>query len=86
MYAAETGFGPHNAKKSLWTIFHFRSNSAETWSKKVIPFIQALTMLTGFIGPPEGPLSDAKRTKFAISDLIVNVLTTEFWEEYKLFH
>ena len=35
--------------------------------------------------PPEGLLSDAKRIEFVISDMIVIVLTTKFWEEYKLF-
>ena len=66
-------------------LLHFRSNSAETWPSKVVPFIQALTMFIWLIGPPEGPLSDAKRTEFAISDMIVIALTTKFWEEYKLF-
>ena len=51
LYVAESGFGPHDATESLWTIFRtlflrFRSNSAETWPSKVIPFIQALTMFT----------------------------------------
>ena len=51
LYVAEPGFGPHNAIKSLWTIFRklfllFHSNSAETWPSKVMPSIQALTMLT----------------------------------------
>ena len=89
LYVAEPGFGPHNTTKSLWTIFqkwflHFRSNSPNTWPSKVIPFIQALTMFTWSSGPPEGPLSDAKRTEFAISDMMVIALTTKFWEEYKL--
>ena len=65
-------------------LLHFRSNSAEAWPSKVIPFIQALNMFIWLIGPPEGPLSDAKRTEFAISDMIVIALTTKFWEEYKL--
>ena len=42
-------------------------------------------MFTWLIGSPEGPLSDDEMTKFAISDMIANVLTTKFWEEYKLF-
>ena len=51
LYAAGPGFGPHNATKSLWAMFlklflHFRSNSAETWPSKVIPFMQPLTMFT----------------------------------------
>ena len=51
LYAAEHGFGPHNATKSLWTIFHklflrFCSNSAEIWPSKVILFIQAWTIFT----------------------------------------
>ena len=51
LHAADLGFGPHNTKKSLWTIFRklfsrFRSNSAEAWSSKVIPFMQAWTMFT----------------------------------------
>ena len=51
LHTAEPGFGPHNATKSLWTKFRklflrYRSNSAEAWPSKVIPFIQALTMFT----------------------------------------
>ena len=51
LYAAVPHFGPHNVTNSLWTIFRklilrFRSNSAETWPIKVIPFIQALNMFT----------------------------------------
>ena len=63
----------------------FHSNSSKTWPSKVIPFIQPLIMFIWLIVPPEGPLSDAKRTEFAISDMIVIALTTKFWEEYKLF-
>ena len=85
--AAEPDFVPHNAAKSMWMIFRklflfFHSKSAQTWSSKGIPFIQALTML---IGRPEGLLSGAKRTEFAISNMIVIALTTKFWEEYNLF-
>ena len=51
LYAAEPGFGPHNATKFLWTIvcklfLHFRSNYAERWPSKIILFIQAFTMFT----------------------------------------
>ena len=80
----------HNATKYLWTIFCkfflcFCSNSAKTWPSKVIPFIQPLTVFTWLLGPPEGSLSDAKRTEFAISDMIMIVLTTKFWKGYNRF-
>ena len=43
LYAAEPGFGPYNATRSLQAMLrelslHFRSNSAETWPSKIIPF------------------------------------------------
>ena len=51
LYATEPGFGPHNATKSLWTIFRklflrFGSNSAKTWPSKVILFVHMINWST----------------------------------------